>query len=60
MELVNGLSASPQSRETGTFWVDADLETLLSGVAPSGGPADFAIDNLTDDEWERFVAAIEE
>jgi hypothetical protein len=42
------------------FWLDSDLETLLADMRPYCGPADFAIDDLTDDEWDGFVAALNE
>jgi hypothetical protein len=43
-----------------TSWLDSDLETLLASVKPYRGPGDFVIDDLTDDEWDRFVAALDE
>ena len=42
------------------FWADADLEALLAGTKPYEGPDTFVIDDLTDDEWDRFVAALDE
>ena len=41
------------------FWVDADLEALLASTQPYEGPGSFVIDDLTDDEWDRFVAALD-
>ena len=45
---------------TAAFWLDADLETRLRSVEPYKGPAPFVIEDLTDDEWDRFVAALSE
>jgi hypothetical protein len=42
------------------FWLDTDLEKLLASVKPYNGPDDFVIEDLTDDEWDRFVAALDE
>lgn len=42
------------------FWLDTDLESMLATVKPYEGPGEFAIDDLTDDEWDRFVAALSE
>lgn len=42
------------------FWADADLEALLANTKPYEGPNAFVIDDLTDDEWDRFVAALDE
>ena len=47
-------------RDTAGFWLDSDLEALLANVVPYRGPAEFVIDDLTDDEWDRFVAALDE
>jgi hypothetical protein len=41
------------------FWADADLEALLASTKPYDGPDAFVIDDLTDDEWNRFVAALD-
>lgn len=53
---------SPQDLdvEAAAFWLDTDLEELLASVKPYNGPDDFVIDDLTGDEWDRFVAALEE
>jgi len=40
------------------FWLDTDLATMLATVKPYDGPDEFVIDDLTDDEWDRFVAAL--
>ncbi len=41
------------------FRADADREALLASTAPYDGPDAFVIDDLTDDEWNRFVAALD-
>lgn len=46
--------------DAAAFWLDTDLETLLSTVKPYAGPDEFVIEDLTDDEWDRFVAALSE
>ena len=43
-----------------TFWADVDLEALLAETQPYEGPDAYVIDDLTDDEWDRFVAALDE
>ena len=43
-----------------SFWLDSDLETMLATVKPNEGPGEFVIEDLTDDEWDRFVAALSE
>jgi hypothetical protein len=59
---VNDPLASPQDLDVdaAAFWLDTDLEGLLEAVKPYDGPAGFVIDDLTDDEWDRFVAALDE
>jgi hypothetical protein len=51
---------NPHARDDAAFWLDSDLETILAGVRPYSGPADFAIDDLTDDEWDDFTASLNE
>ena len=46
--------------DAAAFWLDTDLETMLATVKPYEGPDEFAIEDLTDDEWDRFVAALSE
>ena len=46
--------------DAAAFWLDTDLETMISTVKPYGGPDEFVIKDLTDDEWDRFVAALSE
>ena len=42
------------------FRLDTDLESMLVTVKPYVGPDEFVIEDLTDDEWDRFVAALSE
>ena len=42
------------------FWRYTDLEAMLATVKPYDGPDEFAIEDLTDDEWDRFAAALRE
>ena len=42
------------------FRADVDLGALLASTKPYEGPDAFVIDDLTDDEWDRFVAALDE
>ena len=42
------------------FWLDADIDVALTTVKPYDGPDEFAIKDLTDLEWDRFVAALSE
>lgn len=46
--------------DAAAFWLDTDLETMLTTVKPYEGPDEFVIEDLTDDEWDRFVAALSE
>jgi hypothetical protein len=46
--------------DSAAFWLDSDLETMLATVKPYEGAGEFAIEDLTDDEWDRFVAALSE
>ena len=42
------------------FWLDADIDVALTTIKPYDGPDGFAIKDLTDLEWDRFVAALSE
>ena len=42
------------------FRQDDDLESMLAPVQPYDGAGEFAIEDLTDEEWDRFVAALRE
>ena len=46
--------------DSAAFWLDSDLDTMLAAVKPYEGAGEFAIEDLTDDEWDRFVAALSE
>ena len=46
--------------DAAAFWLDTDIATMLSTVKPYEGPDEFVIDDLTEDEWDRFVAALSE
>lgn len=52
-------SDDPDVSATG-FWLDAVLDSMLAIVQPYEGAGEFAIEDLTDEEWGRFVAAIRE
>ena len=54
--------ASPEDLDVdaAAFWLDTDLKALLAAVKPYNGPNKFVINDLTDDEWDRFVAALDE
>jgi hypothetical protein len=60
--LVNEPARQPDDLDVdaAAFWLDTDLETMLANVKPYEGPDEFAIADLTDDEWDRFVAALSE
>ena len=46
--------------DSAAFWLDTDLDTMLATVKPYEGAGEFAIEDLTDDEWDRFVVALSE
>jgi hypothetical protein len=46
--------------DSAAFWTDIDLDTTLATVKPYEGPDECVIADLTDDEWDRFVAALSE
>ena len=41
------------------FWADTDIDALLEMAKPCEGADEFAIADLTDEDWEGFVAAID-
>ena len=41
------------------FWADTDIDALLEMVKPYEGADEFAIADLTDEDWESFVVAID-
>lgn len=43
-----------------SFWCPVSLDHLLLDVEPVSSLDEFAIDDLTDEEWERFCSAINE
>jgi len=59
---VNECARQPDDLDVdaAAFWLDTDLEKMLSTVKPYEGPDEFIIEDLTDDEWDRFVAALSE
>jgi hypothetical protein len=60
--LVNDPARQPDDFDVdaAAFWLDTDLEAMLATVKPYEGTGEFAIEDLTDDEWDRFVAALSE
>lgn len=42
------------------FWNPLPLEHLMADVAPLDAEERFDIPDLTDEEWEAFVAALEQ
>ncbi|MGI9033406.1 MAG: hypothetical protein ACR2HY_06945 [Acidimicrobiales bacterium] len=48
-------SEQPERRPLRSFTVDDDG---LAGALPTLGPDDFAVDDVTDEEWDAFHAAI--
>ena len=42
------------------FRLDTDLEAMIATVKLYEGPDEFVIEDLTDDEWDRFDAALSE
>ena len=60
--LVNEPARPPDDLDVdaAAFWLDTDLETMLATVKPYAGPDGFVIEDLTEDEWDRFVAALSE
>jgi hypothetical protein len=43
-----------------SFWAPPSLDDLLRDVEPVASLDEFAIEDLTDDEWEAFCSAISE
>lgn len=46
--------------DNAAFWLERDLADLIVSVKPYEDSKEFAIDDLTDDEWDRFVSALNE
>jgi hypothetical protein len=42
------------------FWNPPSLEELMSDVVPLAADEHFDIPDLTDEEWDAFVAALDE
>ena len=42
------------------FWNPLPLDALMAGVAPLDPEEHFEIPDLTEDEWQTFVAALEQ
>jgi hypothetical protein len=47
-------------RASTQFWNPPSLEELMADVAPLAADEHFDIPDLTDEEWEAFVAALDE
>lgn len=47
-------------RANALFWNPPSLDELMADVAPLGPGETFDIPDLTDEEWEAFVAALEQ
>jgi hypothetical protein len=43
-----------------SYWHGQDLEKVLRGTELLGEDQSFEIPDLTDEEWDRFVRAIDE
>ena len=57
-------SMDPTSSEwpfdAGQFWRKHEVADLFAKVEPLAEDESFAIEDLTDDEWDRFWAAVQE
>ena len=42
------------------FWNAPSLEELMTGVAPLRAEESFEIEDMTDEEWQVFVDALDE
>jgi hypothetical protein len=42
------------------FWKAPSLEELMAGVAPLRADESFEIEDMTDEEWQIFVDALDE
>lgn len=42
------------------FWNPASLDELMAGIAPLGADESFEIQDMTDEEWQVFVEALDE
>ena len=53
-------AAGDPAVRSASFSLDADLESMLATVQPYEGAGEFTIEDLSDEEWGRFVAALRE
>lgn len=42
------------------FWNPPSLDELMAGIAPLGADESFEIEDMTDEEWQVFVDALDE
>jgi len=47
-------------RANALFWTPPSLEELMADVAPLDADEHFDIPDVTDEEWDVFVAALDE
>lgn len=47
-------------RANAQFWTPPSLEELMADVAPLEADEHFDIPDVTDEEWDVFVAALDE
>jgi hypothetical protein len=47
-------------RANAQFWTPPSLEDLMADVAPLEADEHFDIPDVTDEEWDVFVAALDE
>ena len=47
-------------RANAQFWTPPSLEELMTDVAPLEADEHFDIPDVTDEEWDVFVAALDE
>ena len=50
----------PMEQADASFRQRKDLEDVAGATAPIGEDESFAIEDLTDEEWDRFTRAIDE
>ena len=62
LEHVNEPAHQPDDLDVdpAEFRLGRDRQAMLETMKPYEGPDEFAIEDLTDDEWDRFVAALSE
>lgn len=42
------------------FWNPPSLDELMAGIAPLAADESFEIEDMTDEEWQVFVDALDE